>query len=697
MLVRIPNSGGGGVKTLTHSPWRMTLALAALIAVAALAVLSLSGPAAADGHGTRYGNCDECSAGSVDPLGRVGVRGLTAVQISAGSDHVYALKANGTLVGWGVSGDGRLDTPKLLVQRGNDQNDDGAPDYVGNRGLVRQEPVRWSQVAAGNLHTCAVTTEGEIYCWGDNDLKQTEIPIGLLDQWGWEIPTPRFTKIVAGADHTCVLEAETAISVTPTRAGGPNTIPAGSIVCWGDNSMGQTNVPGAPSAEYRNPLPNDRSAGLGGVAAKANGDLGSSNSSDKMYVDVTAGANHTCAVRTTGIVDCWGSNSHGQIRVPMQLRQAQSAVISPSGGLVRSGQFHSIEAGDSFTCAINREGGALCWGSNSAWQEYPPAGEYSQISAGRWHACALWTYDQPPYRAAPESPEPLWRKSGSETPPSYRSSEPNAPEPALRVTGRDGRGLVTETISLSSPPYNLDCWGKDFGSGRTMPPTSVMRRTTSGGWVKISPLRWNQVSAGGTFSCGIFDTTPEEPDPSVPSNAEQASRVSATNQVSEGAVACWGMQPATLVPAPDVIQVQPVKKKQGTSSDGWGRIYGRVSYNGTIEFAFKVVQTGPDIWIDPQFRFVPRRGSLTVDRWYYSDPMSVEVYSRALRKMCRCTDMMIGRIAVRLLKSGHMQLALMTPDGRVMANVPANHSRIPTPAELDKWWATDFIKWYDAP
>ena len=600
------------------------------------------------------------------------------MQISAGSDHVYALKSNGSLVGWGVSGDGRLDTPQLLVQRGNDQNGDGAPDYTGNRGLVRQEPVRWAQVAAGNLHTCAVTTEGEIYCWGDNDLKQAEIPIGLLgDQQAREIPNPRFAKIVAGGYHTCVLEAETTISVAPTRARGPDAIPAGSIVCWGDNSAGQINVPGAPSAEYRNPLPNDRSAGLGGVAARANGDLGSSNSSGRMYVDVTAGANHTCAVRTNGIVDCWGSNSHGQIRVPMQLKTVQTAVISPSGGLVRSGQFHSIEAGENFTCAINREGGALCWGSNSAGQEYPPAGEYSQISAGRWHACAIWTYDDPP----------------------YRSSKHKAPEPATRVTGWDGRGPVTEVISLSASPNNmgLDCWGEDLGSGRTLPPTSVIRRTTKGKRVSIYPLHWNQVSAGGTFSCGIFDTTPQERDPSVPSNAEQASWVSATNTVTEGAVACWGMQPATLVPTPDLIWVQPGKPKR-TSPDGWGRIYGRVSYNGAIEFAFKVVVTdAPDIWINPQFRFVPHRGNLTVGRWYYSDRMTVEAYTSAMRKACDCKVMMIGRIAVRLLKSGHMQLALMTPDGQVMANVPTNHDRIPTPAATGKWWATDFIKWYDAP
>lgn len=672
-----------------------------LIAAAALGVFSLSGPAAVDGHEPHAdtGAQRPGSTGGGAASSHVHVRGLAAVQISAGSDHVYALKADGTLVGWGFAGDGRLNTPRLLVQRGNDQDGDGWPDYQGNRGLVRQEPVEWEQVAAGNLHTCAVTTEGEVYCWGDNDLGQAEIPIGLLgDQFArWrETPNPRFVKIVAGGYHTCVLEWET--TVTAASANGVDAIPAGSIVCWGDNSAGQINVPGAPSDAYGDPRPDDYRAGLGGVAADVNGDLGSANSSGKMYVDVTAGANHTCAIRTDGIVECWGSNSHGQIRVPRQLRSGGSAVISPSGYLLpsRSGQFHSIEAGENFTCALNREGGAVCWGSNNAGQEYPPAGEYSQISAGRWHACAIWTYDDPPHRAVPESPVPRWGPEGTTSP--YRSS-PEASEPATRLTGWDGRGPINEVISLSWSPNNMgmDCWGEDLGSGRTRPPTSVIRRTPKGEPVSIRPLQWNQVSAGGTFSCGIFDTTPGERDASVPSDAEAAAWVSATNTVSEGAVACWGLKPPAIVPAPDVIAVQG-GKQQRISLDGWGRIYGRVSPNGEIEFAFKVVvQSGPDIWINPNFRFVPHHGNLTVGRWYYSNPMKVAVYTSAIRKMCRCADMTIGRIAVRLLTSGHMQLALMTPNGQVMANVPANHDRIPTPAEAGAWWATDFIKWWDAP
>ena len=656
------NSGGGGIQSLVHSPWRLTLALAALIAVAALAVFSLSAPIEAGENPEGqplFGKCESLKCVDVPvPDGTAErVRGLKAVQISAGSDHAYALTAQGALIGWGFGGNGRLNTPSLDVYRGNDGQ------AAGTRGLTNQKPVKWAQVAAGNLHTCAVTTEGEVYCWGDNSYGQTDIPAGLLSEnRDSGMPNPGFLKIVTGGNHTCVLENE---QTSPA---------AGSIVCWGDDSYGQTGSQdktfGDANPANDDPLPDDDSAGLGGVAADTNGDLGAPDTVGAperkyMYVDVTTGTNHTCAVRTSGIVDCWGDNSQGQATVPQQLRTGQPAEIDGDGQLRPSGEFHSIEAGDNFTCAINRVGGALCWGSNSHAQEYPPVGEYTQLSAGRWHACALWTFDDDPQRP--------------------------------------------------TTPYggNVDCWGHNAG-GKAEPPPTVERRTVQGKTVLLSKLSWTQVSAGGTFSCGIFDPVRS----TVPDlAANQAIFASATGTVAEGIVECWGIGPAATVPVRHTVaSVAKYKLEEQCDfsddhdqydvrpTDGWGRIYGLPTDDGAIRFGFKVVQSGPDIWIDPQFRFVPSNGNMTVNRWYYSEPMTVwDAVAPGdgipmAGQNCDCgSERVVGRIAVRLLESGRMQLALMTPDGRVMANVPSDHDQIPNPAETDKWWATDFIKWYDAP
>ena len=139
--------------------------------------------------------------------------------------------------------------------------------------------------------------------------------------------------------------------------------------------------------------------------------------------------------------------------------------------------------------------------------------------------------------------------------------------------------------------------------------------------------------------------------------------------------------------------------------DGWGKIRGRVSDEGGLQLAFSVIQTGRDFWIEPEFGFVPSEGNMAVGRWYYSEMMSVPrfVNSGTGKQLdawaCDCGDMQVGRLAVRLLPSGHWELALATPTGDdlVMANLPDNHNRVPTPAQTGTWWSTDWIKWYDAP
>ena len=803
MLVRYLISGGGGIQSFVRSPWRLTLALAALIAVAALAVFSLNAPVNADAHQPEvlFGSCDENKkclqwGGGTPPVPEVpsiNVMGLSAIQVSSGTSHVLALGSDGTISCRGETSAVEAllcGVPDITVQRGNNVragNDDppvvvldahGRPsiDETGqesaesNRYLVDQEEVRWSQVAAGNLHSCGITTEGEVYCWGSSRvLPAILIPMGLLGlETDREIPNPRFYKVAVGDAHTCVLEHEANVNSdgdvlmgdTQVRAG---MIAAGSIVCWGDNSSGQTDVPGDPHPAHRAPLPGDTSAGAGGVAAPAKGDIGGSDSdgaseSKYLYVDVTAGANHTCAVRDSGIVDCWGSNSHGQSSVPMQLKLVRAptpeqAVIGPDGQLTtlaleRQGRFHSVEAGENYTCAINAEGGALCWGANiganpsaaetvsdagaggtgetavtsmgigagyAAGQEYPPAGEYTQISAGRWHACAIHTWDDFPMRAVhPEAPEPA----------------------ALQAVDASGRPIEpTLQISLSDgTPANLDCWGNDAGpdgsggrinTGRAVPPSEIRRYTNQGKLARITPLSWNQISAGGTFSCGIVNTAGGVGSP-PPTDAEAADSglFSATAAVEEGAVACWGLLDDNDLPSPDTIYFRPGKPGEdgtpdvciqeevsGTANipDGWGKIRGLVfdkdrDNKGSLQLGFSVVlKDRQDIWIEPDFGFVPSKGNMTVGRWYYSEMMTVPRYADSGTgkpldaSACDCGDMPVGRLAVRLLPSGHWELGLMTADGLVMANLPRNHNRVPTPAQTGTWWSTDFIKWYDAP
>ena len=179
-------------------------------------------------------------------------------------------------------------------------------------------------------------------------------------------------------------------------------------------------------------------------------------------------------------------------------------------------------------------------GTYTGGQEYPPAGEYTQISAGRWHACAIHTWDDFPMRAVnPEAPEPA----------------------ALQAVDASGRPIEpTLQISLSDgTPANLDCWGNDaspdgsgglINTGRAVPPSALYRRIVDDSRLaEFKTPGWNQISAGGTFSCGIVNIDREGVSSPPPTNAGAADGglFSATAAVEEGMVACWGLSLTTRI------------------------------------------------------------------------------------------------------------------------------------------------------
>jgi alpha-tubulin suppressor-like RCC1 family protein len=113
-------------------------------------------------------------------------------------------------------------------------------------------------------------------------------------------------------------------------------------------------------------------------------------------VRISAGDAHTCAIRMSGDVVCWGDNTSGQLGVPKSddKRLAPTKVNGISGPI-------AIAAGGAHTCALMSSGQVLCWGANGSGQlgdgmmldrETPqPVSmitDGTTISAGRAHSCA---------------------------------------------------------------------------------------------------------------------------------------------------------------------------------------------------------------------------------------------------------------------------------------------------------------------
>jgi alpha-tubulin suppressor-like RCC1 family protein len=87
---------------------------------------------------------------------------------------------------------------------------------------------------------------------------------------------------------------------------------------------------------------------------------------------------HNCAVRSTGIIVCWGGNDYGQ---------------APALRNALTGTFTQADAGNYHSCGLRNDGVAECWGYNHAGQAVPTRtatiGSFTQVSAGRYHTCAL--------------------------------------------------------------------------------------------------------------------------------------------------------------------------------------------------------------------------------------------------------------------------------------------------------------------
>jgi len=76
---------------------------------------------------------------------------------------------------------------------------------------------------------------------------------------------------------------------------------------------------------------------------------------------VTAGGEHTCAIKLDGSAWCWGWNGHGQLGDGTGLdRYVDTRLPSSVGGYTPV----DITAGEMHTCAALALGETLCWGSN---------------------------------------------------------------------------------------------------------------------------------------------------------------------------------------------------------------------------------------------------------------------------------------------------------------------------------------------
>jgi alpha-tubulin suppressor-like RCC1 family protein len=178
-------------------------------------------------------------------------------KIVTGTTHKCGLTDSGGVKCWGYNYYGQLGDNTTVSRT--------IPGDVS--GLVSNV----TDIAAGNLHTCALTAAGGVKCWGynfygqlgDGGITQTLAPVNVLGLSNGVV------AIATGFFHTCAL----------TSAGG--------VKCWGHNTDGEL---GDGTVEQRAAPVFAAGLTTGAVAISA-GDL------------------HSCAKTEARGVKCWGHDS----------------------------------------------------------------------------------------------------------------------------------------------------------------------------------------------------------------------------------------------------------------------------------------------------------------------------------------------------------------------------------------------------
>ena len=134
-------------------------------------------------------------------------------------------------------------------------------------------------------------------------------------------------------------------------------------------------------------------------------------------VQVTAGANFTCAVLATGAARCWGYNRFGQLGLGHIEDIGDDETPASAGDVPIGGHVKSIAAGYYHACAVLETGAVRCWGLGGHGElghgdtrsigdglgrldgtrnrsiieagDVPLGGSAVQVVAGHTHTCAL--------------------------------------------------------------------------------------------------------------------------------------------------------------------------------------------------------------------------------------------------------------------------------------------------------------------
>lgn len=430
-------------------------------------------------------------------------------KVSASISHTCGITSFDSVYCWGLNENGQL---------GNDStNNSFIPVAVDVSSGLSGKTV--AEISSGFYHTCALTSDNIVYCWGDNthgqlgndSTEQSDVPVSI--NMGAMVGKT-VAKISSGTYHTCAVTSD------------------GKAYCWGYNGDGE--LGNSSNTESHIPV-----AVVNPLAAKT-------------VRSIKAGAFHTCADTTDNLAYCWGYNGYGQMgnnstnpsNVPVQVLG-----IGGSGNLTN---VSSISSGAYHTCAVVSSA-AVCWGYNDYGQigdtttvqkNVPTAVSVAgvlggktitDISAGYYHTCAIGS--NLPYCWGYNADGELGNNLTG------NSSVPVAVDATAALSGKTVSAVSTGTYHacVLASDNEIYCWGQDsYGQ--------LGSNETSGSLVPVS-LNVDGVKVKDIVSTGTISLL--RSDGSVWRSYKQTTRLSiadliAINQLTSSIVSTGGMHSCAI-------------------------------------------------------------------------------------------------------------------------------------------------------
>ena len=291
---------------------------------------------------------------------KLGADQVGVVHIASGPVHSAALTHDNKILTWGVNdlgALGRLTEASLLPpwpkrqtkdEEDSDADDDdsdgeetGLSPYESNPIAIPTDkfPPRtvFTQLAAGDNTTFALTDDGRVYGWGIFRNGQGEF--GFFDANGKtqkaKQPEPvlipglkDIVQISAGSNHALALDK------------------AGNVFAWGSSDQGQTG---------RRPLERHKLLTIKPTPVA----LPKRNK----IVSVSAGKDHSFALDKDGTVWAWGLNSHGQTGIKRNAGESAACITKPEKVTALSSPVKMIVGGSNYSIAITENGDTFGWGA----------------------------------------------------------------------------------------------------------------------------------------------------------------------------------------------------------------------------------------------------------------------------------------------------------------------------------------------